>query len=148
MSRPSSSSPHHRELQQADRALSWCRRHEDRLHLRVRLQSCRHRDAQQQAADRRRAWCAIICAARTQGGAVARRARFNGNNRTGFLKAFAGTADPRTDRCVAAEPARRNVVETQGLAVKMRKTIRTSWWIATAPIPEYRCSRPAFRLRP
>ena len=32
--------------------LSRRRRHEDRLHLRLRLQSRRHRDARQQAADR------------------------------------------------------------------------------------------------
>ena len=43
------------QLQHADRPLRWRRRHEDRLHLRLRLQPRGHRDAQQQAADRGRA---------------------------------------------------------------------------------------------
>ena len=43
------------EFQQADRTLSGRRRLQDRLHLRFRLQSGRLRDAQRQAADRRRA---------------------------------------------------------------------------------------------
>ena len=43
------------QLQQVAGSLSGRRRHEDRLHLRVRLQSRRHRDAQRPPADRRRA---------------------------------------------------------------------------------------------
>lgn len=72
---------------------------------------------------------------------------FNGN-KLSSLKPSLGTVDSfRTDRCVAAEPARRNVRpgNASGPPRKMRKTIRTSWRTATAPILEYRCSRPAFR---
>ena len=49
----------HPQLQHADRPLSGRRRHEDRLHLRVRLQPGRHGDARRPAADRRRARRAV-----------------------------------------------------------------------------------------
>ena len=54
----------HAQLQQADRPLSRRRRHEDRLHLRLRLQSRRLRHAQRQADDRGRARRAVVAGAR------------------------------------------------------------------------------------
>ncbi len=50
------------------RPLSRRRRHEDRLHLRIRLQSRRHGDAQRQAADRGGARLAVGRRARGEGG--------------------------------------------------------------------------------
>ena len=64
--------PRHPQLQQPDRPLSRRRRHEDRLHLRLRLQSRRLRHAQQQADDRGRARRAVLAGARRQGRAAAR----------------------------------------------------------------------------
>ena len=52
------------QLQHADRPLSRRRRHEDRLHLRVRLQSGGLGDARRQAADRRGAGRAVLRGAR------------------------------------------------------------------------------------
>ena len=58
--RSSSASAVHAQLQHADRPLSGRRRHEDRLHLRVRLQSRRLGDARRQAADRGGARRAVL----------------------------------------------------------------------------------------
>ena len=64
--------PRHPQLQQVARSLSGRRRHEDRLRMRVRLQSRCHRDPQRPAADRRGAGCAVGERAHLPCGAPAR----------------------------------------------------------------------------
>ena len=60
------------QLQHADRPLRGRRRHEDRLHLRLRLQSGGDRVAQRQAADRRGARRAVVALSRGEGRGPAR----------------------------------------------------------------------------
>ncbi len=77
------------QLQHPSRAVCRRRRHEDRLHLRLRLQPGRHRHAQWPAADRGRAGRAVGCRPRAQGGTTAR-ARFQQQQRDVMAGALAG----------------------------------------------------------
>ena len=110
------------QLQHADRPLSRRRRHEDRLHLRLRLQSRGVGDAQRQAADRGRARRAFRRGARGEGRADAG-ARLQQSAAFSWLTPSLGNVEGLVaDQGRAAESARRHVrQETQASGRRIRR---------------------------
>ena len=107
------------QFQQADRPLSRRRRLQDRLHLRVRLQSGGVGDARRQAADRGRARLVLRPGARGARRAAAG-ARLR-QQRAGLAEALARhRRQSGADRRHAAEPARRDV-RRQAQAARHRR---------------------------
>ena len=98
----------HAEFQQADRTLSRRRRLQDRLHLRVRLQSGGVGHPQRQAADRGGAGRVVRHDARGAGRATARPRLCQQQPVVAAALARHGRQSG-ADRCLAAEPARRDV---------------------------------------
>ena len=138
--------PRAAQLQFADRPLSRRRRHEDRLHLRLRLQCGRVRDPQRPPADRGHARRLFRRGARAEGGAAAR-ARLQ-QRRPVLADAVARhRRRAGADRRPAAESARGNVrrspPQAGGRRQRGRRAERRRRASATAngePIPTARPS--------
>ena len=115
------------QLQLADRPLSGRRRHEDRLHLRLRLQSGRVRDPRRQAADRGRAGRIVVAGARHEGRAAAR-ARLQQHRRHRLADAVARHASTRCSRSTRSRPtcARTCAARTASAARPRTRTRRSA----------------------
>ena len=87
------------QYQRADRPLSRCRRHEDRLHLRLRLQCGGDRDAQRPQADRGGVRLAFRRGPLREGRAAVREGIFRG-------RSLLADALARQRRCAAADRRR------------------------------------------
>ena len=122
------------------------RRHEDRLHLRLRLQSRRHRDPQRQAADRGGARRAVVGRMRAVKAAELLERGFH-RGPLSWLTPSLGTVDAlQPINADAAQSARRDVRHASQAAGRRRGRRRRSQ-PTSAPIRLMRCSCRACRAR-